>query len=91
LKEMAEAGLQSYIIRGGEGGRARLGVLAEVMARYTGQLLDRLGSLRGFSVIDAGCGGGDVSFDLAERVGADGKVDALDPGRGEAEPGARRS
>lgn len=68
----------SYIIQGGQGGRARLSVLARVMAASTSALLDRLGPLAGATVIDAGCGGGDVSFELARRVGPRGRVIGLD-------------
>lgn len=75
---MGRDGLDSYIIRGGEKGRARLSVLAGVLAPKTGQLLDQFGSLSGQTVIDVGCGGGDVSFELATRVGPDGKVHGLD-------------
>jgi ubiquinone/menaquinone biosynthesis C-methylase UbiE len=70
--------LRSYIIKGGEEGRARLSVLARVMAPTTDRLLDRFEPLLGRTVIDAGCGGGDVSFELAERVGASGRVIAFD-------------
>lgn len=67
----------SYIIGGGEAGRARLSVLSQAMAPWTGALLDRL-SWSGLSVLDAGCGGGDVSRDLAVRVGAAGRVIGID-------------
>jgi ubiquinone/menaquinone biosynthesis C-methylase UbiE len=70
--------LGSYIIKGGEEGRARLSVLARVLAPTTERLLDRFGPLAGLTVIDAGCGGGDVSFDLAERVGPSGRVIGFD-------------
>jgi SAM-dependent methyltransferase len=72
------SGASSYIIRGGQDGRARLSVLARVMAASTGALLDRLGALDGRTVVDAGCGGGDVSFELARRVGPGGRVVGLD-------------
>ena len=70
--------LGAYIIKGGEEGRARLSVLARVLAPTTEKLLDRFGPLDGLTVIDAGCGGGDVSFELAERVGTGGRVIAFD-------------
>ncbi|MES2035577.1 MAG: methyltransferase domain-containing protein [Pseudomonadota bacterium] len=68
----------SYIIQGGETGRARLSVLSQAMAPWTGGLLDRAGSLVGLRVLDAGCGGGDVSRDLAVRVGPTGRVVGVD-------------
>ena len=70
--------LQSYIIKGGEEGRARLSVLARVMAPTTEGLLDRFEPLGGLTVVDAGCGAGDVSFELAGRVGPAGRVIGLD-------------
>lgn len=75
---MSDHGLKSYVIRGGEEGRARLGVLASVLAPTTRLLFDRLGPFTGFTVVDVACGGGDVSFELAERVGANGSVHGLD-------------
>lgn len=69
---------QTYIIAGGHDGRARLRVLARVMAASTEALLDRVEPLAGRTVVDAGCGGGDVSFELARRVGPQGRVVGLD-------------
>lgn len=84
--------LGSYIIKGGEEGRARLSVLARVMAPTTESLLNRFEPLGGLTAVDAGCGGGDVSFELADRVGPEGRVIGLDlddtklaAARGEAE------
>ena len=84
--------LHSYIIKGGEEGRARLSVLARVLAPTTEGLLDRFEPLGGLTVVDAGCGAGDVSFELGERVGSAGRVIGLDldetklaSARGEAE------
>jgi SAM-dependent methyltransferase len=70
--------LSSYIIKGGEEGRARLSVLARVLAPTTEKLFDRFEPLQGLLAIDAGCGGGDVSFELAERVGLAGRVIGFD-------------
>jgi ubiquinone/menaquinone biosynthesis C-methylase UbiE len=70
--------LGSYIIAGGEEGRARLSILARVLAPTTEKLFDRFEPLDGMLAIDAGCGGGDVSFELAERVGAGGRVVGFD-------------
>jgi SAM-dependent methyltransferase len=70
--------LRSYIIKGGEEGRARLSVLARVLAPTTEKLFDRFEPLKGRLAVDAGCGGGDVTFEIAERVGEDGRVVAID-------------
>lgn len=77
---MGERGehLDSYIIKGGREGKARLSVLARVLAPTTESLFDRFEPLAGRSAVDAGCGGGDVSFLLAERVGPVGRVTAFD-------------
>lgn len=68
----------SYIIRGGAEGRARLSVLSQAMGPYTGALLDSVGDWTGLRVLDAGCGAGDVSRELAARVGPGGFVLGLD-------------
>jgi len=86
---MAEtAELANYIIKGGDQGRARLSVLSQVLAPTTGALFDRFEPLAGAFAIDAGCGGGDVSFGLAERVGPSGRVLGFDLDEGKLE-GAR--
>ncbi len=74
---MTEA-LKSYPIKGGETGRARLAVLAGVLAPTTERHLDRAGNLAGATVVDVGCGGGDVTFALARRVGPRGRVMGID-------------
>jgi SAM-dependent methyltransferase len=76
-EEMAKQ-IASYMHRGGRDGRDRLAVLARVMAPNTNRLFDRLGDMAGWSVLDVGCGGGDVSFNLADRVGPGGRVLGLD-------------
>jgi SAM-dependent methyltransferase len=68
----------SYVIRGGIPGRERLRILAGVMAPTTNALLDRLGDLTGLRVLDAGCGGGDVTRELARRAGPTGHVLGVD-------------
>jgi len=63
-----------YVIRGGVEGRERLRILARVMRPTTLSLFDRGGIDMGMVCLDLGCGGGDVSLDLAGRVGPGGKV-----------------
>jgi ubiquinone/menaquinone biosynthesis C-methylase UbiE len=67
-----------YVIRGGEQGWERLQVLARVMQPFTATLLDRVGVTKGMSCLDVGCGGGQVTCELARRVGPEGKVLGLD-------------
>jgi 2-polyprenyl-3-methyl-5-hydroxy-6-metoxy-1,4-benzoquinol methylase len=69
---------KTYIIQGGVAGRERLRVLARVMAPSTSGLLDRLGTLSGLRCLDAGCGGGDVTQELARRAGPSGHVVGVD-------------
>ncbi len=68
----------AYVIRGGIPGRERLRILAGVMAPTTRSLLDRLGDLTGLRCLDAGCGGGDVTRELARRAGSGGHVLGVD-------------
>jgi SAM-dependent methyltransferase len=72
---MSEGG---YIIRGGVAGRERLRLLSRVLRPTTLALFDRVGVRSGVACLDVGCGGGDVAFDLARLVGAQGKVVGTD-------------
>lgn len=63
-----------YLIRGGVEGRERLRLLARVMRPTTIALFDRIGIEAGMACLDVGCGGGDVTLDLIERVGPAGRV-----------------
>ena len=68
----------AYVIRGGVEGRERLRLLARVMRPTTLSLLERVGIRPRMTCLDVGCGGGDVAFDLARMVGAEGKVVGVD-------------
>jgi SAM-dependent methyltransferase len=67
-----------YAIRGGAEGRQRLRVLARVLHPSTGALFDRLGIADGMACLDVGCGGGDVTRELARRVGPRGRAVGVD-------------
>jgi ubiquinone/menaquinone biosynthesis C-methylase UbiE len=67
-----------YIIRGGVEGRERLRLISRVMQPTTLGLFARLGVQAGMACLDVGCGGGDVTFDLARAVGSKGKVVGTD-------------
>ena len=67
-----------YIIRGGIEGRERLRVLSRVMRPTTLSLFQRVGVCPGMVCLDVGCGGGDVSFDIARLVGPAGRVVGVD-------------
>ena len=71
-----EAG--TYVIRGGTEGRERLRLLAEVMAPSTRALLGEAGVPAGAVCLDVGCGGGDVTRELARAAGPAGRVLGVD-------------
>lgn len=68
----------SYAIEGGELGKRRLDLLAEVMRPSTLRLLAEVDLGPGQRCLDAGCGGGHVTLDLARKVGSTGKVVGID-------------
>src|SRR5215218_3216591 len=67
-----------YVIRGGVAGRERLRILARTLHVSTSALFDRLGIGAGLRCLDVGCGGGDVTLELARRVGPRGRVVGVD-------------
>jgi SAM-dependent methyltransferase len=69
---------EHYVIRGGSEGRERLRVIARVMQPFTDALFDRVGIGPGSQVLDVGCGGGDVTFALARRIGPGGSMVGVD-------------
>jgi ubiquinone/menaquinone biosynthesis C-methylase UbiE len=70
--------VEQYVIRGGQAGVDRLAVLARVWQPLTASFLDRAGVGPGLHCLDLGCGGGDVTLDLARRVGPTGSVTGVD-------------
>jgi SAM-dependent methyltransferase len=68
----------TYIIRGGAEGKKRLEVLARVMWPTTSRLLAETGLAPGMTCLDLGCGGGDVTMQLATSVGPHGHVIGVD-------------
>ena len=67
-----------YIIRGGVEGKKRLEVLARVMWPTTARVLQEAGLAPGMTCLDLGCGGGDVTLQLATSVGSRGQVIGAD-------------
>jgi SAM-dependent methyltransferase len=63
-----------YVIQGGVEGRERLRILARVMQPTTRSLFDRVRIDAAMACLDVGCGGGDVTLELARRVGPGGRV-----------------
>jgi ubiquinone/menaquinone biosynthesis C-methylase UbiE len=70
--------VERYVIRGGVAGYERLQLLARVLAPGTSALLDRVEVDPASRCLDIGCGAGDVTFEFAQRVGADGRVTGID-------------
>lgn len=67
-----------YVIRGGRAGADRLQVLARSLQNGTDALLDLVEVRSGACCLDVGCGAGDVTLELARRVGSRGRVTAVD-------------
>jgi SAM-dependent methyltransferase len=67
----------TYVIRGGMEGRERLRVLARVMWPTTSALFARVGIAPAARCLDVGCGGGDVTRELAQ-IASDGLVVGTD-------------
>jgi hypothetical protein len=65
-----------YVIRGGQAGDDRLQILHRDRWPTTAAFFERVGSGPGLRCVDLGCGGGEVSFEPARLVGANGRVDA---------------
>ncbi len=65
-------------------GVTKLGLRNDVYRRPLATALDRLGLGAGWRCVDVGAGGGDVTVALAEMVGREGRVYAVD-----SDPGAR--
>ena len=70
--------MKHYIIRGGIEGKKRLEVLARTMWPVTSRALERAGLRSGMTSVDLGCGGGDVTRELAAAVGPNGRAVGLD-------------
>jgi SAM-dependent methyltransferase len=70
--------VSSYVIRGGEEGKARLSVVSAALGPSTATLLDAADVREGMHCLDLGCGGGDVTLTLARLVAASGSVVGID-------------
>ncbi|MDX6358883.1 MAG: hypothetical protein QOH37_1937 [Nocardioidaceae bacterium] len=67
-----------YLIRGGLAGRERLRLLGRVMQPTTLALLERAGVGPGLRCLDVGCGGGDVTRELARLAAPSGHAVGVD-------------
>jgi ubiquinone/menaquinone biosynthesis C-methylase UbiE len=70
--------MEQYVIRGGKQGYDRLAVLGRSLLPRTSALFDRVELGPGMRCLDLGCGGGDATFLIAQRVGPGGSVTGID-------------
>ena len=70
--------LAKYVISGGRAGYDRLQVLSRVRWPETAKLLELVGVTPGMRCLDLGCGGGDVTLELARMVAPDGAATGVD-------------
>jgi ubiquinone/menaquinone biosynthesis C-methylase UbiE len=70
--------VERYVLRGGRWGYERLQLLARVRRADTAELLRRAGLRPGLRCLDLGCGGGEVTFELARLAGPSGSVVGID-------------
>jgi SAM-dependent methyltransferase len=75
---LEKASMGRYAIAAGQADQGRLELLAEIMRPHTIRLLDAVGVQPGWRCLDAGCGAGPVTTELARRVGPDGRATGLD-------------
>jgi ubiquinone/menaquinone biosynthesis C-methylase UbiE len=79
LSPMHEAaGGDRYVLKTGEAGARRLEILDRVYGAETQRVLSQIGIPPGGSAADIGCGTGTTSVWLAQAVGPEGEVVALD-------------
>jgi ubiquinone/menaquinone biosynthesis C-methylase UbiE len=72
------AAMSGYVIRGGKPGYDRLMLLARDRWADTRALLERAGISAGMRCIDIGCGGGEVTMEIARMVAPGGTVAGVD-------------
>jgi ubiquinone/menaquinone biosynthesis C-methylase UbiE len=70
--------VERYVIRGGREGYNRLLLLARASWPDTAALFSRAGIRSGMKSVDLGCGGGEVTFELARLVAPGGFVTGVD-------------
>jgi ubiquinone/menaquinone biosynthesis C-methylase UbiE len=70
--------MERYVIRGGQEGYDRLTVLSKDHWPNTSALLTRAGIEPGMKCVDLGCGGGEVSIEIAKLVAPNGLAVGID-------------
>ncbi len=69
---------ESYVLRGGQAGAARLRIISRAKWPTTEQVLGTAGLRVGMRVLDAGCGGGAVALRMGALVATEGEVVGVD-------------
>jgi len=70
--------VERYVLRGGQWGYERLELLARIRRPDTAEMFRTAGIRPGMRCLDLGCGGGEVTFDLARLVWPTGSVVGID-------------
>jgi len=70
--------VERYAIRGGREGYERLKLLARARWPDTSDLFERVGIQPGMRCLDIGCGGGEVTFEIARIIGPKGLAVGID-------------
>jgi ubiquinone/menaquinone biosynthesis C-methylase UbiE len=70
--------VERYVIRGGREGYERLKLLSRARWPDTSDLLNRVGLHAGMCCVDVGCGGGEVTLEIARVIGPEGTVVGID-------------
>jgi ubiquinone/menaquinone biosynthesis C-methylase UbiE len=70
--------VERYVIRGGQAGYERLLLLARDRWPDTAALFARAGLSPGMTCVDLGCGGGEVTFEIARLVAPRGSAVGVD-------------
>jgi ubiquinone/menaquinone biosynthesis C-methylase UbiE len=68
----------NYIIKGGEEGKKRLGLLSKILETESRSFIESVISLKGKRFLDIGSGGGHVSLMASDMVGREGHITAID-------------
>jgi ubiquinone/menaquinone biosynthesis C-methylase UbiE len=68
----------TYLLAVGKKGEERLGILNELFGPTSHELLLRVGLKKGMRVLDVGCGTGNMTEWIAEQVGTEGSLVAVD-------------
>ncbi len=70
--------MKEYAIHGGKKGNERLAILSRTVGATTSKFLDQYQPALSGQCLDLGCGGGNVTFEIAKRLKDKGEVYGLD-------------